>query len=123
MSIHKKKQTVESSYSINGEDLEKVKLQRDLGVWFDEKIDFNTHFEKAVTRCTAIMGLIKKIDQNRMAPQTVLLYNALVRSILEYGRIVWDRHSMKVTRELESIQKQMVIYALRKSRGTVLWRV
>lgn len=51
-----------------------------------------------------------------MTPETItLLYTSLIRSIIEYGRIIWFRHTITITKNIESIQKQFVIYALRNS--------
>jgi len=116
MTIHRKRNPLNINYSINDTRLERVERQKDLGIWFDSGLHFNIHFEQMETRCYAIMGLIKKNDNNRMKPETIiLLYNALVRSIIEYGRIIWDRHAITLTKRTESIQKQIVIYALRKT--------
>lgn len=80
----------------------------------NDKLDLTLHVEK--TTCYALIGLIKKVDKNRKRPDTViLLYNGLVRSIVEYGQTVWDMHLVTITKEIESIQKQIVLFALRKT--------
>lgn len=114
MSIHRKRNPIINDYRINNFTLNRVNKQKDLGIWFDEKLNFDVHIEKTKSTCSALIGLIIKMDKKRMKPETIiLLYNALVRSIIEYGRIIWDRHLITVTQSIESIQKQIVLYALR----------
>lgn len=62
-----------------------------------------------------MLGFIKRFCFNFHDPYTIkTLYVAYVRSILEYCSIVWSPSSITHEGRIESVQKQFLLYALRK---------
>lgn len=62
-----------------------------------------------------MLGFIKRFCYNFRDPYTIkTLYISYVRSILEYCSIVWSPFSITHEERIESVQKQFLLYALRK---------
>lgn len=69
--------------------MENIAEEKDLGIIFDSKLKFDVHISKTVAKANRVLGLIKRnftfLDPNSL----VTLYKTLVRSLLEYGQLIW----------------------------------
>lgn len=62
-----------------------------------------------------MLSFINRFCHNFNDPYTIkTLYIAYVRSILEYCSIVWSPHTTTHEDRIESVQKQFLLYALRR---------
>ena len=67
-----------------------------------------------------MLGFVKRFCYNFSDPYTIkTLYIAYVGSILEYGSVVWPPFSITHEERIESVQKQFLLYALRKLGWTI----
>ena len=74
---------------------------------------FADHREQVITKARQSMGYIKWISKGQFGIRALkVLYTAYVRSKLEFGSVIWDPTSEVYCQEIESIQKQFVMYAL-----------
>ncbi|ELT99686.1 hypothetical protein CAPTEDRAFT_145042, partial [Capitella teleta] len=81
-------------YYLDGLILEFVDTFKDLGVIFDQKLCFTTHFKHIVSQSRRVCGMIKRsIGFNVSTNVKLLLFKALARPILEYSPQVWSPHS------------------------------
>lgn len=72
------------------------------------------HYCDIVTRASRQLGFIFKIADEFRDPLCLkALYCSLVRSLLEFGSIIWCPYQRVWISRLESIQKKFVRYALR----------
>ena len=69
--------------------IEQVKVEKDLGVIFDEKLLFREHISKKSTIANRNLGLIFKSFTYLNKEMFMCLYKALVRPHLEYATQVW----------------------------------
>ena len=94
------------NYKINGEELEHVFEEKDLGVTFDFELSFNEHICGKVKKANAIMGLIRRsfsyLDTNLFRK----LYVTFVRPHLEYAQAVWSPFLVKYINLIENVQKR-----------------
>lgn len=116
MSFHRKSNPIFYEYTIDNVRIGRVREFRDLGVILDEKLNFNSHIASKVSKAYSMLGFLKRICHDfRNVKALTSIYNAHVRSHLEYASVLWnpsyDIHSDKI----ESVQKQFVIYALRRT--------
>ena len=93
-------------YKINGDELEHVFEEKDLGVTVDYELTFEQHISQKVKKANAIMGLIRRsftfLDQKLFRQ----LYITFVRPHLEYAQAVWAPHLAKHVNLLENVQKR-----------------
>jgi len=79
---------------------------KDLGVWVDSSLCFETHIYEKIKVANKMLGLIKRnfidLDKNSF----LLLYKSMVRSHLEYGGSVWSPYKKGMIRDIENVQKR-----------------
>lgn len=113
MSFSRKKM-YPSSYSVNNNSLEMVNSFIDLGITMDCKLRFHTHINITINKAKGVLGFIKRWSKEFNDPYTTkLLYTSMVRPILEFGSILWTPYYETYIIQLESVQKQFLIFALR----------
>lgn len=114
MSFHRKLKPILFDYTINGEPLQRVDSIRDLGITLDTSLTFKLHYSEIIAKANRQLGFIFKIaDEFRDPTCMKALYCALVRSLLEFGEVIWcPYHAIWIMR-IESVQKKFVRYALR----------
>ena len=92
-------QAVIRPYSIGGVGLDRVSAMRDLGVMLDEKLTFNDHIDRTVTKANRALGLLMRSFQTGKEGRSLRHFNvkavistycATVRSILEFSSVVWN---------------------------------
>ena len=98
-----------NSYYINNVPLQEVKNIRDLGVILDSRLRFDMHIDNICKKALKTLGFFLRNCKEFKKPDTkICLYNALVRSILEYCSVVWNPHYKKYKNRIESIQKRFL---------------
>ena len=114
MSFRRRLNPVFFDYAIGGVTLKRVDRVSDLGILFDEKMNFNGHIDCVVSKAFSRIGFMKRICRQFNDPYTLKsVYCAFVRSVLEYGSTVWSPSYAVHVDRIESIQKKFLLYALR----------
>lgn len=102
----KKKLPQESTYFINNNTITKVKEIKDLGVTLDYQLKYISHYNNIIKKSAQSMGFIKRNAKDFKKPTTkVILFNALVRSTLEFACIIWNPIYSIHSQRIESIQR------------------
>lgn len=105
------RKTIQADYFIKGNKIDRVDEMRDLGVIMDSKLSFNSHIEYTKKKSEMALAFVRRQCRNKLDKETmILLYNALVRSNLEFASSIWLPHSASQTTTIESVQKQAVIF-------------
>jgi len=91
--------THEKCTSISRED-----VVRDLGVIFDEKINFREHIHYKINMAYKMVGLIKRNYKYLSTPSFVLVYKNLVRSHLDYCNCVWNPYRLAAHVQMSAIK-------------------
>ena len=93
-------------YKIDGEELEHVFDEKDLGVTMDYELTFAQHISLKAKKANSIMGLIRRsfsfLDKHLFRK----LYTTFVRPHLEYAQSVWAPHLMKHINIIEGVQER-----------------
>lgn len=94
--------------SINGEDFEIIPsdVEKDLGVWMDNKLKFDTHISKITSRANQILGLVSRTFVYKDLHTMKRLYTALVRPHMEYCVVVWSPRFKKDIDRIEQVQRR-----------------
>jgi hypothetical protein len=88
-------------YSLNGQNLEKVSVIRDLGVLMDSKLTFSV----TVSKARQMLGFLIRVGRDFRDPYALeSLYVSLVRSKLEYESCVWMLYQNGRIARLERVQ-------------------
>ncbi|VDO10445.1 unnamed protein product, partial [Brugia timori] len=119
IAFSRKIETPHIAISLGNQKVEKCKIVRDLGVILDSKLTFIEHYNTIISKANSMLGFIKRFSHNFQDPYTIkLLYITYVRPILEYCNLVWNPYIALHEERIESVQKQFLLYALRKLNWT-----
>ena len=110
-------------YHIFNVSLHRRTEARDLGVILDDKLTFARHVDIAVGRARRMLGvLIRSMQQPRNLRGGALDFRALrtayfahVRSILEYGSVIWAGAAVTHLKRLERVQHTFLIWLASRS--------
>ena len=95
-----------TNYAINGVDLTKTTLEKDLGVWISSDLKPSHHIDSAVCTANKVWGQIKHSFRYITCKSFKLLFCSLVRPHLEYGACVWTPFLKKDIAKLENMQRR-----------------
>ena len=84
-----------ANYEMNGNVLETVEEERDLGVIFQDNLKWDKQCAKVVHTANKILGMIRRNFVFLNKENFLLLYKSLVRPHLEYCIQVWCPHLKK----------------------------
>ena len=93
-------------YELDGEELEHVFEEKDLGIIIDASLNFEDHMTSKINKANAIMGLIRRTFSFLDVKLFKQLYTSFVRPHLEYGQAVWSPHLAKHINMIENVQKR-----------------
>lgn len=97
------------NYDIGGSSLNVVNQVKDLGIILDTKLSFDAHIELIVQKSMRNLGFILRNTKNFTNPfSIIILFNALVRSHLEYGSILWSPQYYKYIDRIEKVQRKLI---------------
>ena len=101
---------------LNGSTLERVSSIRDLGVWLDTKLTFRDHVNHSVAKVNRALGVMIRSLQTgcvrgTLKPEPILAaYFGNVRSILEYGCVIWGGAAKTHLDRLDHVQQKFLIW-------------
>ena len=93
-------------YYITNETIENPAFEKDLGIYFENGQNFDTHINVTVNKGNRLVGLIRKSFSYMINDMFLNLYCTLVRPILEYGGVIWSPHLKKHINKLEAVQRR-----------------
>lgn len=115
MSISRKRESINAAYTYGNHRFARVNEQRDLGVIFDNKLNFVKHIDSMVAKASSALGFVKRFCYDIPDVHTLKsLYSALVQSILEYGSLVWLPFYNVHKNKIESSLRQFSMFALKE---------
>lgn len=115
IAFSRKRDTPNVTITLGNQPVVKCDRVRDLGVILDSKLTFIDHYNTIINRANNMLGFIKRFSYSFHDPYTIkTLYTAYVRSIIEYCSVVWSPFSITHEERIESVQKQFLLFALRK---------
>lgn len=102
-----------ATYFMGAHVIERKYEIRDLGILVDPKFTFGAHIEQITAKARQALGYIRSISKGQFGIKALkVLYTAYVRSKLEFGSVIWDPYQQIYRDDIESIQKQFVMYVL-----------
>ena len=123
LTVTLKRQLIDNRYVIGGEVLEHVTSMRDLGVIIDQKLTFEPHIDSVARKANGALGLLIRSLQagcrgtRYQTRAVVAAYCANVRSILEYGSVIWGGAARTHTDRIERVQHKFLMWLAAHSFG------
>ena len=100
-------------YHLDGQYLDYVSSEKDLGVHISSNLHWGNHCKSLVSKARSRLGLITRTlhyVQNKQ--QKRVFYLALVRSLFEHCCVVWRPHAISDTIGISMLQKRAVKWIL-----------
>ena len=94
-----------SLYNLNNTVLKQVSENPYLGVLLSEDLGWSKHIAKTASKASSALGFVRRNLKHCPESCRKTAYIALVRSVLEYGAVVWDPYLQKDIDKLERIQR------------------
>lgn len=97
------------SLTLYGSSIEKVENFKYLGVWFDSKLNWNIHISKVIAKTSRVLNAMRCLTGFSWgADKSTLLtiYQAMVRSIFDYGCQVYGGAAKSSLKRLDVIQSK-----------------
>ena len=108
--MHLGKDNPRRDYEMSGSDgavsLNSTECEKDLGVYVDTELNFQSHVDRAASKANCLLGLARRsfdyMDMNMFKS----VFVGLVRPHLEYANVVWAPFLKKDVETIEKIQKR-----------------
>ncbi|KAE9542788.1 hypothetical protein AGLY_002699 [Aphis glycines] len=101
-----------NNYHINGAPLHRVFSIKDLGIHYSSLLCFSRHIGITVGRALKVIGFIKRSTKHFSSANCLWsLYISLVRSLLEYGAVIWNPYLTRDQLRIERVQNKFLAYA------------
>lgn len=105
------------NYNIDKKTLKDINSVKDLGVYFDRKMDFIGHIQFITNKAFKMLGFIKRSMKHFNSVETMkTVYCANVRSILEYASVIWSPSYSCHKQSLERVQRKFFKWVTFKLR-------
>lgn len=118
MTFSRKLSPIWHNYILNNVTLSRQDSIKDLGVIFDTKLSFNFHVNEIIKSSYKSLGFVIRNSLGFTDIQVLmLLFNALVKSKLEYAAIIWQPGYIVHTESLENIQRRFLKFLSFKIDG------
>ena len=111
-----RRKPVQTTYKIGTSALEPVSSIRDLGIIVDSKLTFADHLNRTVSQANRALGILIRSFQTgskgaKFETRSLLTaYYANVRSILEYGTVVWAGAAKSHTVRVDRVQHKFLLW-------------
>ena len=106
MHITPKRRTHTHMYTLAGHILDTVKDNPYLGLQISDDLRWHKHIQKSANKASIALGMLRRNLKFLPRSYKSTAYTTLVRSILEYGSIVWDPYTQQDKQCLEKIQRR-----------------
>ena len=109
---------------MEGQHLGRCDHVRDLGVLLDTKLTFAAHVDATVTKANRMLGMLMRSMQMPKCPRRVRFnhaallsaFNAHVRSVMEYGSVIWSGAAVTHLARFERLQHRFLIWLASNTR-------
>ena len=105
-------------YALDGHQLERCASVRDLGVILDSMLTFAEHVDAAISKANRMLGLLMRSMQVSTRTHRIrfdhhaalVAYKAHVRSVMEYGSVIWSGAAVTHLRRFERLQHRFLMW-------------
>ena len=103
----------------NNISVSRVSFQKHLGIYLDEKLNFNHHIKEKMTKAMKGIGVIKRLSKMLPRHSLLTIYKSFVRPHLDYGDILYDQPNNKsFCQKIETVQYNAALAITGAIKGT-----
>ena len=123
LTVTRKKSPVTHEYHLGNTYLKRVLEEKDLGIIISSNLSSDSHVMHIALKANRMLGLLKRtcpLITDVKVRRT--LYLSLVKSQLSYATDLWSPGSVKLTTNLERVQRCATRWILRTKIGEVSYK-
>jgi len=94
-----------NDYYLNSNVIVGASVVKDLGVFVDERLNFDSHINYIVARASVRANLIHKCFLSKDPATMAKAFKVYVRPLLEYASQAWSPYQLKDIKRIESVQR------------------
>lgn len=117
LSFYRIKNPILFDYNLCHDILVRPSAVTDLGVIFDSQLTFVPHIEEIISKSYKCMGFLMRSGRQFRCDTLVRLFNAFVRSRLEYASLIWSPSYAVHVNDLESILRKFLKFMAYREDG------
>jgi len=106
--MHLGSSNIQFNYAINGQVLQQVDAQSDLGVMIRNDLKASDLCVKSYAKASRVLGMIGRNIRYKNPDVMLRLYKSMVRPHVEYCTVAWSPHYIKDKQLIEKIQRRFV---------------
>ena len=106
LTISRKNKPRNTSYSLHGQTLEKVKSVKYLGVEISEDLSWGKHIQSITAKANRTSAFVHRNLRGCPVTTQTNVYKAMIRPLVEYAAPVWDPYHQNHIQKVERIQRQ-----------------
>jgi ribonuclease HI len=118
---NKKVVRLKEPLTLNGSIIKIESQVKFLGMIFDQKLIWDKHAEYIVDKCKARLNLMRSVSGSKFGANKkalLTMYRTLIRSLIDYGSIVYDSASKTIKEKIDGIQNRALKICTRATHGT-----
>ncbi|KAL8565635.1 hypothetical protein ACOMHN_063466 [Nucella lapillus] len=104
--LHIGRENPNRDYSMKETRLNTSTVEKDLGVYVDNNLNFEEHITTTNKKANKLMGMVSHYITHKSPAVIVPLFKSLIRPILEYGNTIWYPKLRKHVDSLENVQRR-----------------
>lgn len=109
ISFHRIRNRINFDYNINNNNLTRVEIIKDLGVFFDSGFTFDEHVNRVLSKANRRWCTIMRKCRDFKNPQSIkVLYFSLVRSCITYASTIWQPLYSNAINRFEKLQHKCI---------------
>jgi len=116
-----KKKTPKINIKVDNESIKMENKVKFLGIIFDRTLTWQSHIEYMIEKCKKRLNLMRALTGSHWGASKkslLSIYKALIRSILDYGDVVYSSASRKQLNKLNTIQTEALRICCGAHKGT-----
>ena len=103
----------------NNLPVQKTMIQKHLGLFLDDKLNFNHHLKEKITKVNKGIAILRKLHNTLPRQSLITIYKSFIRPHLDYGDIIYDQpKNESFCQRLESVQYNAALAITGAIRGT-----
>ncbi len=106
MRVSTKQEDPQFGYNLDSHTLEWTKCEKDIGLFTDESLNFESHISAKVKKANSMFGLLRRIFEFMDKDNFKLLYQSMVRVHLDYVSSIWSPYKLKDIAFIEQVQRR-----------------
>jgi hypothetical protein len=106
ISFSRKRNVIDTKYSLKGTDLQKSKTCKYLGLTFQDNLKWDSHITNTVSNAKKRLHFVMRNLKGSLPKTKEHAYLCLIRPLLEYCSRVWDPHSYQLIASINSVQSK-----------------